>query len=61
MITERHANFIVNLGGATAADILGLMVETRRRAYEELGVSLEPEIRLWGFTDDELRAVGAKA
>ncbi|MEE9577733.1 MAG: FAD-binding protein [Gemmatimonadota bacterium] len=61
VITERHANFIVNLGGATAADILGLMVETRRRAYEELGVSLEPEIRLWGFTDDELRAVGAKA
>ena len=61
VITEKHANFIANLGGAAAADILELMVETRRRALEELGVGLEPEIRLWGFTDEELRAVGAIA
>jgi UDP-N-acetylmuramate dehydrogenase len=61
VISERHANFIANVGGATAADILGLMTETRRRALEELGVGLEPEICLWGFTDEELRAVGALA
>lgn len=58
-IAERHANFIVNLGGARAEDVLWLMRETRRRAHEEFGVWLEPEIRLWGFPPEELSAVGA--
>lgn len=58
-ISEHHANFIVNTGDARAADVLGLMAETRRRARRELGVELEPEIRLWGFTEEELRSVGA--
>jgi len=59
-IAERHANFIVNLGEARAEDVLGLMSETRRRAREALGVDLEPEIRLWGFTSEELASVGAR-
>lgn len=58
-IAERHANFIVNHGGARAQDVLELMIETRRRAREELGVRLEPEIRLWGFPPERLRLVGA--
>ena len=57
-ITERHANFIANLGGATAADVLWLMAETRRRVREQAGVDLEPEIRLWGFEPHELASVG---
>jgi UDP-N-acetylmuramate dehydrogenase len=57
-ITERHANFIANTGGATAADVWWLMAETRRRVLEDTGVALEPEIRLWGFSDEELDAVG---
>lgn len=57
-IAERHANFIVNLGNARAVDVLELMSETRRRAREELGVDLEPEIRLWGFSPEELQSVG---
>ena len=61
VVTEKHANFIANMGEARAKDILGLMIETRRRSLDELGVDLEPEIRLWGFTRDELRAVGALA
>jgi UDP-N-acetylmuramate dehydrogenase len=61
VVTEKHANFIANIGEAKAEDILGLMIETRRRSLDELGVDLEPEIRLWGFTRDELRAVGAPA
>lgn len=60
-IAERHANFIVNLGTARAADVLWLMAETRRRAAEQLGVRLAPEIRLWGFEPEELEAVGAGA
>lgn len=58
-ISGKHANFIVNTGDARAADVLELMAETRRRAREELGVELEPEICLWGFTREELRSVGA--
>lgn len=58
-ISERHANFIVNHGGARAEDVLALMAETRRRAFEELGVRLEPEIVPWGFEEEELRLVGA--
>lgn len=58
-VTERHANFIANLGDATAADVLWLMAETRRRVHEAEGIWLEPEICLWGFEPDELSSVGA--
>lgn len=58
-ISEKHANFIVNLGDARAEDVLELMKETRRRALEELEVALEPEIELWGFGPEEREAVGA--
>lgn len=60
-ISEKHANFIVNLGDARAEDVVALMAETRRRALESLGVELEPEIRLWGFEPEVRRAVGAGA
>ena len=60
-ITERHSNFIANLGGATAADVLWLMAETRRRVADAEGLWLEPEICLWGFEADELASVGAVA
>ena len=58
-ITERHANFIANLGDATAADVLWLMAETRHRVHEAEGIWLQPEICLWGFEPDELSSVGA--
>ena len=59
-VSERHANFIVNLGEARADDVLELMRETRRRVHESLGLWLEPEIRFWGFEPDRLDAVGAR-
>lgn len=58
-ITERHANFIANVDGARAEDVWWLMAETRRRVLEETGVSLVPEIRLWGFGAEQRSAVGA--
>jgi UDP-N-acetylmuramate dehydrogenase len=58
-IAERHANFIVNLGEARAKDVLELMIETRRRAHDTLGLWLEPEICLWGFETEQLHTVGA--
>ena len=57
-IAEKHCNFIANLGGAQAADVLWLMQETRRRVHDLEGLWLEPEIRMWGFTPEELAAVG---
>ena len=59
-ITERHANFIANLGAASAADVWWLMAETRRRVREQVGIDLEPEIHMWGFSTDELSAVGGE-
>jgi UDP-N-acetylenolpyruvoylglucosamine reductase len=48
MISPKHANFIENADGATSADCLALMMEARRRAYEEFGVELEHEVVLLG-------------
>lgn len=53
-ISEKHANFIVNLGGATASDWLRLMKFMRKKVYERYGVKLHPEIFLRGdFTKEE--------
>src|SRR5438874_1081843 len=49
-ISAKHANFIVNLGGANADDVLALMAEMRQRVFERFGVELEPEIRVVGRT-----------
>jgi UDP-N-acetylmuramate dehydrogenase len=47
-ISPKHANFIENAGGASSADALGLIAEARRRALEQFGVRLEPEVQLLG-------------
>jgi UDP-N-acetylmuramate dehydrogenase len=48
IVSERHANFIENAGGATSADALALMAEARRRVHEEVGVALVHEVRFLG-------------
>jgi UDP-N-acetylmuramate dehydrogenase len=47
-ISSKHANFIVNRGGATASDILALMDLTRERVQSHFSVALEQEIRVIG-------------
>jgi UDP-N-acetylmuramate dehydrogenase len=47
-ISPVHANFIVNLGGATAADVLALIEEARTTVRDELGVRLTTEVRIVG-------------
>jgi UDP-N-acetylmuramate dehydrogenase len=47
-ISPKHANFMENTGGATTADILGLMAEARRRVRERFGIDLEHEVELLG-------------
>jgi UDP-N-acetylmuramate dehydrogenase len=46
--SEKHANFVVNLGGATARDVLALVNLARARVRAAFGITLEPEVRLAG-------------
>jgi len=47
-VYERHANVIVNLGGATAADILGLARMMAKAVHERFGIQLQSEVRFLG-------------
>src|SRR5689334_23324752 len=49
--SEKHANFVENMGEATTADVVALMAEGRRRVREKFGVSLEPEVQVLGDVD----------
>ena len=46
-ISEKHAGFAVNLGGATAADVKALLTQVSETVYNSTGILLEPEIRIW--------------
>jgi UDP-N-acetylenolpyruvoylglucosamine reductase len=46
--SEKHANFVENMGDATTADVVALMAEGRRRVRERFGVELEPEVQFLG-------------
>jgi UDP-N-acetylmuramate dehydrogenase len=48
MVSEKHANFLINTGKATAADLEGLGEEVRRRVYETFGIVVEWEIQRVG-------------
>lgn len=48
VVSEKHANFIINTGGATAEDVLELMAEIRHKVLEAFGVLLEPEVKILG-------------
>ena len=47
-VSPKHANFIENAGEARSADAVALIAEARRRALEQFGVVLEPEVQLLG-------------
>jgi UDP-N-acetylenolpyruvoylglucosamine reductase len=49
--SEKHANFVENMGDATTADVIALMAEGRRRVEERFGVRLEPEVQFLGEVD----------
>lgn len=47
-ISDVHANFIVNHGGATARDVLALLRRAQQAVHDQFGITLEPEIRIVG-------------
>lgn len=48
-VSEKHAGFIINKGGATCADILALIREVQKRVLDQTGVSLEMEVKTLGI------------
>lgn len=53
-VSPVHANFIVNRGHATSADIIALMRKVRARVKSARGIDLEPEVLLFGKKWEEL-------
>jgi UDP-N-acetylmuramate dehydrogenase len=47
-VAEKHCGFVINKGGATAADVCQLMEDVKRKVYESSGVTLEPEVKSIG-------------
>lgn len=47
-VSEKHAGFVVNRGGATAADVIQLMNDVSEKIYAVHGVRLEPEVKIIG-------------
>ena len=45
-IAQKHANYIVNLGGASSVDVLGLIEIARERVFKEFGIELELEVQI---------------
>jgi UDP-N-acetylmuramate dehydrogenase len=48
-ISEKHANFIVNLGGAQAKDVLALVKLIKEKVYDKFRIKLEEEVQKLGF------------
>ncbi len=46
-ISQKHAGFAVNLGGATAADVKNLLKQVSEIVFSKSGILLEPEVRIW--------------
>ena len=47
-VSEMHGNFIVNLGSASARDIIGLIEHVQQKVLETKGIALEPEVKIIG-------------
>lgn len=48
-VSEKHCGFVINRGGATADDVLGLIGAVQKKVLDETGILLEPEVRFLGF------------
>lgn len=45
-VSEKHAGFVINRGGATCADVLALMEHIRKTVYDRTGIELEAEVKI---------------
>lgn len=47
LISDKHANFLINTGNADPDDFLKVISDIRKTVFEQTGIKLQPEIRLW--------------
>jgi len=47
-VSEKHCGFVVNKGGATAADVCQLIMDVKEKVYEQFQVEMEPEVKMIG-------------
>lgn len=47
-VSEKHANFIINLGKAKQSDVSRLIELIQKKVFEQFKIRLEPEIKRWG-------------
>lgn len=47
-VSEKHCGFVVNKGGATAADVCKLIADVKEKVYEQFQVKIEPEVKMIG-------------
>ena len=52
MVSPKHANFIINTGDATAADIEAVIMAVRNTVKEKAGIELEQEVRIIGIANE---------
>ena len=48
IVSDKHANFILNRGHATSSDVIKLIEMCAQRVYDSTGIKLEPEIKIYG-------------
>ena len=58
MVSEKHANFIINAGNASAGDVRGVIRHVQKVVYENKGILLEPEVIFAGEFDEPLFSPG---
>lgn len=46
-VSEKHAGFVVNLGGATAKNVVDVLTQVSELVFKHSGIRLEPEVRIW--------------
>jgi UDP-N-acetylmuramate dehydrogenase len=54
MISDQHANFVVNIGNASANDIITLMQDVQAKVFERFGIKLEPEVHILGIKENQI-------
>ena len=47
-VSEKHFGFVINKGGATAADVCKLIADVKEKVYEQFQVEMEPEVKMIG-------------
>ena len=47
-VSEKHCGFVINKGGATAADVCKLIADVKEKVYEQFQVEMEPEVKMIG-------------